>query len=88
MGLAMTWRFIPCRRWATQIRRGLGCIKSLYGSPCGAWSHEQASGWCQPFPSWLLTGQERFFLMAGHAKKPLPVMRRGFFPVGALIISS
>ena len=30
---------------ATQIRWGLGYIKSLYGSPCGAWSHEQASGW-------------------------------------------
>jgi len=30
---------------ATQIRWGLGYIKSLYGSPCGAWSQEQASGW-------------------------------------------
>jgi len=30
---------------ATQIRWGLGYIKSDYGSPCGAWSHEQASGW-------------------------------------------
>jgi hypothetical protein len=30
---------------ATQIRWGLGYIKSLYGSPCGAYSHEQASGW-------------------------------------------
>jgi hypothetical protein len=30
---------------ATQIRWGLGYIKSLYGSPCGAWSHEQATGW-------------------------------------------
>jgi hypothetical protein len=30
---------------ATQIRWGLGYIKSLYGSPCGAWSHEEASGW-------------------------------------------
>jgi hypothetical protein len=30
---------------ATQIRWGLEYIKSLYGSPCGAWSHEQASGW-------------------------------------------
>jgi hypothetical protein len=29
----------------TQIRWGLGYIKSLYGSPCGAWSHEQSSGW-------------------------------------------
>jgi len=30
---------------ATQIRWGLGYIKSLYGSPCGAWSHEQATGY-------------------------------------------
>ena len=30
---------------ATQIRWGLGYIKSLYGSPCGAWSQEQANGW-------------------------------------------
>jgi len=30
---------------ATQIRWGLGYIKSLYGSPCGAESHEEASGW-------------------------------------------
>jgi len=30
---------------ATQIRWGLGYIKSDYGSPCGAWSHEQATGW-------------------------------------------
>jgi hypothetical protein len=30
---------------ATQIRWGLGYIKSLYGSPCGAWAHEQAAGW-------------------------------------------
>jgi hypothetical protein len=30
---------------ATQIRWGLGYIKSLYGSPCGAWRHEQATGW-------------------------------------------
>jgi hypothetical protein len=35
--------------WATspttQIRWGLGYIKGLYGSPCGAWSHEEAAGW-------------------------------------------
>jgi hypothetical protein len=35
--------------WATdattQIRWGLGYIKGQYGSPCGAWSHEEASGW-------------------------------------------
>ncbi len=30
---------------ATQIRWGLGYIRSVYGSPCGAWSHEQADGW-------------------------------------------
>jgi hypothetical protein len=30
---------------ATQIRWGLGYIKNLYGSPCGAWSHEQSAGW-------------------------------------------
>ena len=30
---------------ATQIRWGLQYIQSVYGSPCGAWSHEQAYGW-------------------------------------------
>ena len=30
---------------ATQIRWGLGYIKARYGSPCAAWSHEQATGW-------------------------------------------
>jgi hypothetical protein len=30
---------------ATQIRWGLGYIQSVYGSPCAAWSHEQADGW-------------------------------------------
>lgn len=34
--------------WATdgdtQIRWGLGYIKSIYGSPCGAWGHEEATG--------------------------------------------
>ena len=30
---------------ATQIRWGLQYIRSVYGSPCGAWSHEQAYGW-------------------------------------------
>ena len=29
----------------TQIRWGLGYIKDLYGSPCGAWSHEETTGW-------------------------------------------
>jgi hypothetical protein len=30
---------------ATQIRWGLTYIQGRYGSPCGAWSHEQASNW-------------------------------------------
>jgi hypothetical protein len=30
---------------ATQVKWGLGYIKDLYGSPCGAWSHEEATGW-------------------------------------------
>jgi hypothetical protein len=30
---------------ATQIRWGLKYILSTYGSPCAAWSHEEASGW-------------------------------------------
>jgi hypothetical protein len=30
---------------STQIRWGLGYIKDLYGSPCGAWSHEESTGW-------------------------------------------
>lgn len=30
---------------ATQIRWGLNYIHSRYGSPCGAWSHEQADNW-------------------------------------------
>jgi hypothetical protein len=30
---------------ATQIRWGLEYIKSTYGSPCGAWDHELATGW-------------------------------------------
>jgi hypothetical protein len=30
---------------ATQIRWGLGYIQSLYSTPCGAWSHEEADGW-------------------------------------------
>lgn len=35
------WRTNP----ATQISWGLGYIKSIYGTPCGAWSHEESSGW-------------------------------------------
>jgi hypothetical protein len=30
---------------ATQIRWGLNYIRNTYGSPCAAWSHEQADGW-------------------------------------------
>jgi hypothetical protein len=30
---------------ATQIRWGLGYIRDLYSSPCGAWAHEEATGW-------------------------------------------
>ena len=30
---------------ATQIKWGLSYIDSTYGSPCGAWSHEEATGW-------------------------------------------
>jgi hypothetical protein len=30
---------------ATQIKWGLEYIKDTYGSPCGAWDHEEATGW-------------------------------------------
>ena len=30
---------------ATQVKWGLTYIKDRYGSPCGAWAHEQASSW-------------------------------------------
>jgi len=30
---------------ATQITWGLEDIRDTYGSPCGAWDHEQATGW-------------------------------------------
>ena len=30
---------------ATQIKWGLEYIKGSYGSPCGAWAHEEATGW-------------------------------------------
>ena len=29
----------------TQIKWGLGYIRDVYGSPCGAWAHEQSAGW-------------------------------------------
>ncbi len=30
---------------ATQIRWGLAYIASTYGTPCGAWAHEEADSW-------------------------------------------
>ncbi len=30
---------------ATQISWGLGYISGRYGTPCGAWSHSQSTGW-------------------------------------------
>jgi len=30
---------------ATQIRWGLSYIREVYGTPCGAWAHEEADGW-------------------------------------------
>jgi hypothetical protein len=30
---------------ATQIKWGLNYIQQRYGSPCGAWAHEQSAGW-------------------------------------------
>jgi hypothetical protein len=30
---------------ATQIRWGLQYLKSVYGSPCAGWAHEQQFGW-------------------------------------------
>ena len=35
------WRTSP----RTQIRWGLGYIRSRYGTPCGAWAHETADSW-------------------------------------------
>ncbi len=35
------WRTNP----VTQIKWGLGYIKSRYGSPCSAWGHSQSHGW-------------------------------------------
>lgn len=28
-----------------QVRWGLGYIRGTYGTPCGAWSHEEADSW-------------------------------------------
>jgi hypothetical protein len=30
---------------ATQIKWGLGYIQQTYGTPCGAWAHEEADNW-------------------------------------------
>ncbi len=30
---------------ATEIRWGLGYISATYGTPCGAWAHEEADSW-------------------------------------------
>ena len=35
------WQTSP----ATQIKWGLGYIRSAYGTPCNAWAHETADGW-------------------------------------------
>jgi hypothetical protein len=29
----------------TQIKWGLNYIDDVYGTPCGAWAHSQATGW-------------------------------------------
>jgi hypothetical protein len=39
--IAPDWRTNP----ATQIKWGLNYIAERYGTPCGAWSHSQATGW-------------------------------------------
>jgi hypothetical protein len=39
--IAADWRTNP----ATQIRWGLNYIAERYGTPCGAWSHSEATGW-------------------------------------------
>ncbi|WP_242496387.1 G5 domain-containing protein [Xylanimonas protaetiae] len=39
--VASDWRTNP----ATQITWGLNYIAGRYGTPCGAWSHSQSSGW-------------------------------------------
>lgn len=35
------WRTNP----ATQMRWGIGYLKSVYGTPCAAWTHETNFGW-------------------------------------------
>ncbi len=36
---------IPQALPAAKIRWGLGYIAATYGTPCGAWSHEETAGW-------------------------------------------
>jgi hypothetical protein len=35
----------PVSSASAQITWGLGYIRDTYGSPCGAWSHEEADSW-------------------------------------------
>jgi hypothetical protein len=28
-----------------QVRWGVGYVRVVYGGPCGAWAHSQATGW-------------------------------------------
>jgi len=39
--VASDWRTNP----VTQIKWGLNYIATVYGTPCGAWGHSQATGW-------------------------------------------
>ena len=39
--VASDWATNP----ATQIKWGLGYIRDVYGSPCGAWGHSESYGW-------------------------------------------
>lgn len=40
-GIGSDWRTNP----VTQIKWGLGYIRSSYGTPCAAWHHSEANGW-------------------------------------------
>jgi resuscitation-promoting factor RpfB len=35
----------PTSSASAQVRWGLGYIADAYGTPCGAWAHEEADGW-------------------------------------------
>jgi resuscitation-promoting factor RpfB len=35
----------PTSSAGAQIRWGLGYIRATYGTPCGAWQHEEDDGW-------------------------------------------